>query len=317
MPNKISLKNIKNLIAKCIKFGPFIPFSNLLLLYGGRFLSPSNLKDVQKKRDEIIERKIRKILKGFKPQWKGPAEKSTNKIWVLWFQGEENLPEIPALCIESIRKNSNGMEVVFLSKDNLSEYYEIPERIKCLHTKGRITNAQLSDIIRAGLLSKHGGIWMDATLLLTVPLAEEWKNKELFSIKLKPTGYFVSECRWTGFCFKMDNRNPLPHLLHAYLLEYWRRKSLLIDYFLIDYMIDIIIKDFPEINNRIKEIPYTNPDLYSLVPILPDTFDDNFYYQLTKNTSIFKLSWRRFDSKHLNENPKSYFKEIKKIISKK
>lgn len=314
--SKIKLSNIKNGIAKIFKFGPFIPLSNLLISFGQKRFSPEFLKKIQTKRDALIESKIRKsigsisIERPSNPQTLQPSNPLTpQKIWILWLQGESSLPPIPKLCLESIRKNSNGLEVVFLDKDNLSQYYELPERIKHLHSKGRISNAQLSDIIRAGLLAKHGGIWMDSTILLTSPLPTDWMEKELYTLKQKPFGYFVSECKWSGFCFKMDNRNLLPHLLSAYLLKYWEKNDRLIDYFLIDYCIDIILKDNPEIKKQIDEIPLNNPEIYTMKSILDKDFNKEEYDKLTKDTSIFKLNWRAFPPS-FNFSPSSYFHHL-------
>ena len=47
---------------------------------------------------------------------------SKEPIWVMWWQGEENAPEIVKCCINSIRKNANNHEVIIISEKNLKNY---------------------------------------------------------------------------------------------------------------------------------------------------------------------------------------------------
>ena len=59
-------------------------------------------------------------------------------VWVMWWQGEDSAPELVRMCINSIRKNANGAEVVVITKDNFREYADIPEYIIEKHKRGII-----------------------------------------------------------------------------------------------------------------------------------------------------------------------------------
>lgn len=48
------------------------------------------------------------------------------KIWMCWWQGEENAPEIVRACIDSVRRNASGHEVVVITDENLSDYAIFP-----------------------------------------------------------------------------------------------------------------------------------------------------------------------------------------------
>ena len=82
-------------------------------------------------------------------------KKSENKhyIWVMWWQGESSAPELVRMCIDSMRKNANGAEVVVIDKNNYYQYADIPSYIIEKHEKGYISFAQLSDIMRIYLIS--------------------------------------------------------------------------------------------------------------------------------------------------------------------
>lgn len=48
------------------------------------------------------------------------------KIWMCWWQGEENAPEIVRACIDSVRRNAGGHEVVVITDENLSRVRRHP-----------------------------------------------------------------------------------------------------------------------------------------------------------------------------------------------
>ncbi len=49
-------------------------------------------------------------------------------VWVCWLQGEDNMPEIVSLCLESIRKNvPKNIDVVLITMENVECYIDIPE----------------------------------------------------------------------------------------------------------------------------------------------------------------------------------------------
>lgn len=43
-------------------------------------------------------------------------EKFRDKIWICWWQGLENAPEIVKACVESIRRNAGGYDVVCITE---------------------------------------------------------------------------------------------------------------------------------------------------------------------------------------------------------
>ena len=87
-------------------------------------------------------------------------------IWVFWWQGMESMPPLIKACINNLKKKSGNRKVILLTKDNYSNYVNIPVNILNKVKKGQLTYTFFSDILRFNLLSKHGGIWIDATLYI-------------------------------------------------------------------------------------------------------------------------------------------------------
>ena len=244
--------NIKNYIQKTFRFGWFIPFSNLLIVYGRYFLPYKTLKSISDYRNNLIEGKISSIVGDISYVPITMTSDGSAKIWVLWLQGEEKMPLIPKLCLASIRKYSGLHEVVLLSWETLDNYVKLPSRIKELYDKGNISAAHLSDIIRIHLLCTYGGFWIDSTVMLTSPLSEQIFSSSFYTMKSKPEGFYVSECRWSGFCLYMSKNHPLAQVVNSMLQNYWEKENWLIDYFMLDYLIDIACKTFPEIKPEFK-----------------------------------------------------------------
>lgn len=91
-------------------------------------------------------------------------------IWVLWWQGLELAPVRVKACVDSIKRNAAGRDVIVITKDNVSEYTDLPDYAFRKLAEGEITLTHFSDILRFNLLKLHGGLWMDATLYVVRPL---------------------------------------------------------------------------------------------------------------------------------------------------
>ena len=94
------------------------------------------------------------------------ATKNSNKVWVFWWQGEHEMPELVKVCLESIKENLYDSSIVVLTKDNIDEFLSIPDYILDKFNKGIISPAHFSDIVRTGLLKKYGGLWIELRFIL-------------------------------------------------------------------------------------------------------------------------------------------------------
>ena len=89
------------------------------------------------------------------------------KAWSCWWQGENEAPDIVKACWGSQRRNlPDSVEHVIITRDNYSNYIQLPNYILEKVENGYITLITLSDIVRASLLYKYGGFWLDSTLLI-------------------------------------------------------------------------------------------------------------------------------------------------------
>ena len=298
------LDNIKNFIRKVRRFGWYIPVTNLILTYGQRCFSAKSLQ-------RILEKRTRKIQDVLLQSVTFPAELEDigvekhgkeAPIWYFWLQGEENLPPIPKLCLQSIRKHANGHEVIVLSADNYKEYVNIPDILIEKYRLGRIKAAHFADILRVELLAQQGGLWLDATMLVTRDLPQEIFEVPFFSVKTESRRYFVSQCRWAVFCLGAQKGNPLFVQLASLFEQYLMSTDLFVDYFLFDNFIDMLYKRYPVIKTQIDNLPMNNPRVHDMAPLLCNKVSDKQYEDMVKDTYLFKLSYKNYTSEMLIED---------------
>jgi hypothetical protein len=92
-------------------------------------------------------------------------------IFILWFQGFENSPEIIKKCIQSWKHYNSDWTVIVVDNENLIKYININDYIDMINKN--INYTALSDVIRISLLRKYGGLWVDATTFCNKSL-NEW-----------------------------------------------------------------------------------------------------------------------------------------------
>lgn len=233
-----------------------------------------------------------------------------DSIWVCWWQGEEQMPEVVKLCYKSLQKHANGHPIHLITKSNYKKYVEMPQWVLDKFEADIISITHFSDLLRLTLLSRYGGLWMDATLYLTGDLPK--RIPYFFTLKSKATGdEFVSKYRWSGYCIGGAVDNPL--FSEAYillLLQYWRDHDKLINYYILDYVFDLLYVYNEHIKKIIDDNPYNNPDMMFLVSHLNLPYNEDEWTNVCENTYIHKLSWKQSYKEQCN-NQNTYYCAIK------
>ena len=230
-------------------------------------------------------------------------------IWVCWWQGEEQMPEVVRICYASLRKYANGHPVRMITKDNYQQYVEMPEWVMNKFNAGIISITHFSDLLRLTLLSSYGGFWMDATLYLTSDLPQEMPS--FFTLKQMPIDEtYVSNYKWSGYCMGGDVNNPLfskSYLL--LLLLYWKEHDKLVNYFILDYVYDLLYQSNDAIRDMVDSNPYNNPDVNYLYSHLNLPYNESEWEKVCKQTYIHKLSWKEEYKKQV-DNQDTYYGKL-------
>ena len=88
-------------------------------------------------------------------------------IWMLWEQGWDKAPPLVRLCRDAVvQLNSATWNIVLLDRAALAQWIA-PDVLTAAY---KIKSTNPSDLVRFYLLSTLGGVWLDATILCTMPL---------------------------------------------------------------------------------------------------------------------------------------------------
>lgn len=277
---------------------------NFHTLFGFLFLTkPTKFfyKQAEKKHEFVLSY-LRRELKDVIDEYKDyrevePAENIADNriIWTLWWQGEENAPPLVKACINSMKRNANGANVIVITKDNYENYVTIPSYIFDKHEKGYICNAVLSDIIRFHLLEKYGGLWLDATIFVSSPIPREYYGFIFYSQHTKPQEMtcWVQNNAYHIFVIGSQPHAKLVSFTKDMFLEYWKTHNTAVDYLCTDYFFYLAMQEFPEIKAEIDSLPYSSERLYDLVKVLNKPYDESYFLKLKEDCIFSKLDWHK------------------------
>jgi hypothetical protein len=217
------------------------------------------------------------------------------KIWICWWQGLENAPEIVNACVSSICKNSGDIEVIVITDKNVNQYVQFPKWLERKRESGIISRTIFSDLLRVNILSRYGGIWIDSTFFCTRPCVEDYVKMPLWSIKRPNYGHLSVAC---GFFANYSLACNYGHrsvftVIRDMLYYYWEHHDRLIDYLLTDYVIVLAQKHYRQIADAFSSILPNNPRCDDLFKVLGDPYDEKIWADLKKDTSLFKLTWKQ------------------------
>ena len=250
-------------------------------------------------------------------------------IWMIWLQGIENAPDLVKACVESWQRHNQTWEVRLLSEQDISVYLNIEDYPFDLN-KIELSMAHKTDVIRALLLKKYGGVWADCTLYCCAPI-DSWLNiRSLDFFAFRNPGRDRMISNW----FMCSKKNG--YIINCLILEitdYWQHGTKSRFKY---YTIDKILNVFPNIwfcrflsiylkkmpyfwfhylfskryhsDNRFKELWDSGQSMSAdgphkaqkigLCKVLNDV--TNIYNERLNKFPVYKLSWK-YDSSVLQE----------------
>lgn len=221
-------------------------------------------------------------------------------IWQYWAQGYDSVPDVISNCLKSVDEFAKGYIIVRLTDENLVDYIDLPPFVK--EKRNVYSRAFFSDLLRLILLRTYGGIWLDATILLTGPIPEELANQPFFVYRRDPNepnykywrntyAYYFGWAK--GFRVNMlssfmvaKKEDKTVSDLCNYLLFWWEQNDYLPDYFFLMILFDVYhcTEKFPLISDCIPHL-------------LQQSINDPRFKLVTREkisqlTSIHKLTYK-------------------------
>ena len=267
-----------------------------------------------------LKRKYKKILINDKSiNIDKKKEEKSNKIWICWFQGIENAPEIVKACYNSVVKNYNDKEIIVLTEENYKQYVNIPEYILKKWEKGYINFAHFSDILRIELLSKYGGLWIDSTIFTTKKSDLVFNdNIELFVFKQvdldRKNSLAVVASNWLIYA---NRDNNIINLTKKLLYQYWKDYNHAINYNIFHIFFKFATEVYKDEWDKVPTFNNISPHILQFE--LNDDFEEVRFNQIRDMSDFHKLNWRiKSENKnsYYNYIVDNYNKDIKNIRGK-
>lgn len=194
-------------------------------------------------------------------------------VWVCWWQGETKMPELIRCCVDSLKRNLPKEKTVLrlITLENCMEYVTFTETIIRKFNEGKISYTHLSDILRAELLFRYGGMWIDATYYVAAPVPEEiFEQKTVYTLRFEKAvwGADITQGRWSGNLWCSVKGKKLFQFLMECLWYYWEMEDELIDYFLIDYVIAMAVEEFPEVKRELEQCEFCGNGVFELQKLM-------------------------------------------------
>lgn len=185
-------------------------------------------------------------------------------IWQYWGQGiHSELPELTQVCFSSVDKNKGEYLVIRVDDNSLSDYVDLPDFV--WQKKEDFGASLFSDIVRLCLLYTYGGIWIDATIILSSLLPEELLKQNFFLFRRDPNN--VNKDYWEGinkeyFCWDKEHNvnmlssfiiakpnNIITETLLQLMLKFWETQNRVACYYIFQILFEQVMKYYLSDNN--------------------------------------------------------------------
>ncbi len=276
-----------------------VGWTRFLLLLHGHLLNPI-WKSTDKRRAHRYDAFGRILTRYFRRNWLSaaaavkpspvPSQDGEEKIFAIWFQGEDQAPDIVKSCFRSIREHC-PQELVVLDGKTLFDYIDLPEAIVEKYRSGKIKAAHFADICRVELLYRHGGYWLDATCFVSAPIPSFITEQDFFVFmagdRVKCDYSFIQNC-----FIRARKGAYLLEAWRAMILDYWMHEDIRVEYFMHQVMFRTLVTENPVAREYFARMPkmdqypthlyiYEYKDLPYDPAIFRKAAEEGFFYQKT------------------------------------
>ena len=247
-------------------------------------------------------------------------------IWQFWGQGWdfEKLPDVVKISYKSVEKYKKDYEIIHLDMNNINDYLEIPAYILKKVENKKMGFAHFTDIIRLALLYNYGGVWIDATILLTDYLPQEYFEMDYFMFQRDDN--LENKKDWEDyddFYFSWNNEmkvrvlnsiifakknNEIIKTLLDMLLIFWEHNDLVPNYFFFQVLYTELIENYC----KKKQCKIVSDTLtHELIRVWFDKFSQEKLDEITKRNNVHKLTYKINSGKRDTKGTfLNYFKKI-------
>ena len=219
-------------------------------------------------------------------------------VFLCWWQGVSDAPPLVQRCTERVRRffPSDKADVRIITFENYQQYVGFSEVIAERFNSGILSLTHLSDVLRAQLLCRYGGLWIDATYFI-------WDDRFIDALLQYP--YFTQKQggaeneldivsgRWANNFMKGPAGFPLFGFMVEAFELYWTKYDKLKNYFLFDYIIAAAYHNIEGIRAIMDACPVNNRASQVLADWGNRPYDAEKMQLLLQDTWLFKMTCKK------------------------
>lgn len=225
-------------------------------------------------------------------------------IWQYWGQGIKNLPDVVQLCFASVNQYQEDFIVIRLDDDNIHDYLDFPNFVWQKRNNPEFKPVFFSDLLRLALLYYYGGVWIDATIVLTNQLDKRFVNADFFAFQRSMEVFDKSEWHLFNQDYFSWNKNHKVNMLSSILfakknnpfvydwlqllLFFWENSNKITHYFFFQILFNELKTKTNYLNNVLL-VDDTLPHL--LAKTLNRPFNPKEWQDILNKTHIHKLTY--------------------------
>lgn len=236
-------------------------------------------------------------------------------IWVCWWQGYNNMPDLCKACFNSLKRNMPpNANIILITEENVNEYLDIPLEISNKLKTKELTITFFTDWLRNELLMNYGGFWIDSTMYVSKKISESfiqdnkfWSVKQNLENEKNDIGLLISKRQWGGYILKSGPHSLINTYLCDVLTDHIINHKYQIDYFAQNLLLRLAYNENDKIKNDIDSIPFNNSNIYLLDKLMNDKFEENTWNRMIEDTTFFKLSWKKEYKKYTSDGDLTYY----------
>ena len=241
-----------------------------------------------------LEKKYKREIQMFEKRYQdNEVHKISNKVWVCWFQGMDQAPDLVKKCYQSLQENLSDREIILITSENIQEYVEFPDYIIDKWKKGQITHTHMTDLLRLELLIKYGGMWIDATVLCTSKreqIPDYFFDSDLFLYQTFKPGRDGQAQPVSSWLISAKSNNKILQMTRYLCYEYWKKNNEMVDYFLFHDFLVISLEHNKEEWEQI--IPRDNAAPHYLLLRLFDEYSEKMWNAIKEQAPFHKLTYK-------------------------
>ena len=265
--------------------------------------------------DRVLDKYINGEIETYTLQPKKKSLNSEKIIWQYWGQGyyKNDVPEVVQMCFESIDRYKGDYTVIRLCDNDLFEYIELPKDVWEKYHTGVVGATHFTDLIRIALLTAYGGVWLDATILLTGPLEDklvgnDWflyqrdSNQEDKKLWSRSYAYYFGwhkdfKVRMLSSIIYSKPGTIVLSDLFQLMLYYWKTENGIKDYFFFQILFTQYMEKYPERNCPIVSDCLPN----MLQNYITGSYRKYSITEILKMVPIHKLSYKTVSVDNIKE----------------